>query len=113
MYGPMVSSVKKMLWTVIYIHPSYAYICTWLLFDAWSLLMVGVTVWEILTFGARPYPDIKAMELLEAIYKGVRLEQPQTCSSDIYAVLLKCEQIIWVRNETFTIQLCNRLDNWL
>ena len=53
-----------------------------------------MTVWEILTFGTIPYPGIKAHELLGAIYKGVRLEQPQTCSPDMYAVLLKCEFVI-------------------
>ena len=52
---------------------------------------VGVTVWEILTFGARPYPGIKAKELLGSIYKGVRLQQPETCSHDLYNELLKCE----------------------
>ena len=41
-------------------------------------LFSGVTVWEMLKFGARPYPGIKAHELLGAIYKGVRLEKPQT-----------------------------------
>ena len=52
---------------------------------------VGVTVWEILTFGARPYPGIKAQELLGSIYNGVRLQQPETCSRDLYNELLKCE----------------------
>jgi len=45
-------------------------------------------MWEILTCGARPYPGVQPHELLGTIYKCVILEQPQTCSSDMYAVLL-------------------------
>ena len=63
-------------------------------FNVLIYYILGVTVWELLTFGAKPYPGIKAHELLAAIYKGVRLEQPQTCSSDMYTVLLKCEFVI-------------------
>jgi len=47
-------------------------------------------VWEILTFGAKPYPNFQARELLGAIQKGERLTQPDTCTLDLYAVLLKC-----------------------
>ena len=54
---------------------------------------VGVTVWEILTFSARPYSNLTPRELLGAVYNGVRLEQPVTCSLDLYNVLLKCECI--------------------
>ena len=54
---------------------------------------VGVTVWEILTFSARPYSNLTPCELLGAVYNGVRLEQPVTCSLDLYNVLLKCECI--------------------
>jgi len=50
----------------------------------------GVTVWEILTFGARPYPNLQARELLGAIQGGERLKQPETCTLDLYAVLLRC-----------------------
>ena len=53
-------------------------------------LFIGVTVWEILTFGAKPYPNLQARELLGAIQKGERLKQPDTCTLDLYAVLLKC-----------------------
>ena len=51
---------------------------------------IGVTVWEILTFGARPYPNLKASEVLMALQNGVRLKQPDTCTLDLYAILLKC-----------------------
>ena len=57
------------------------------------IVFVGVTVWEILTFSARPYSNLTSRELLGALYNGVRLEQPVTCSLDLYSVLLKCECI--------------------
>ena len=50
-------------------------------------------MWEILTFSARPYSNLTSHKLLGALYKGVRLEQPVTCSLDLYSVLLKCECI--------------------
>ena len=57
------------------------------------VVFIGVTVWEILTLCARPYSKLTARELLGALYNGVRLEQPVTCSLDLYNVLLKCECI--------------------
>lgn len=55
--------------------------------DVWSF---AVTVWELLTFGKRPYEDIKSQDILAKIEGGVKLEQPQICSLDIYIVLLQC-----------------------
>ena len=57
------------------------------------IIFIGVTVWEILTFSARPYSNLTPCELLGALYNGVRLEQPVTCLLDLYSVLLKCECI--------------------
>ena len=57
------------------------------------IVFIGVTVWEILTFSARPYSNLTSCELLGALYNGVRLEQPVTCSLDLYSVLLNCECI--------------------
>ena len=48
-------------------------------------------MWEILTFGARPYPNKQARELLGALQSGERLKQPETCTLDVYAVLLQCK----------------------
>ena len=54
----------------------------------------GVTVWEILTFGARPYKDKKPQEMLKYLESGQRLVQPPTCTIDLYKVLLKCETFV-------------------
>ena len=48
-------------------------------------------MWEVLTFGAKPYGKKKAQEVLSGIEKGERLPQPATSSIELYATLLKCE----------------------
>lgn len=55
--------------------------------DVWSY---GVTVWEILTFGARPYQSKSAKDILKGLFSGDRLEQPLTATIEVYAVLLEC-----------------------
>ncbi|XP_055700755.1 epidermal growth factor receptor isoform X1 [Phlebotomus papatasi] len=55
--------------------------------DVWAF---GVTIWELLTFGARPYEEYSAKEVPEAIEEGYRLKQPDHCSLDIYVILLRC-----------------------
>jgi len=56
--------------------------------DVWSF---GITVWEVLTFGARPYLGLNSKEIIKLIFGGQRLEQPATATIDLYAVLLQCE----------------------
>lgn len=58
--------------------------------DVWSF---GVTIWEILSFGKRPYEDIPAINVPEEIEAGKKLEQPEFCSLDIYCTLISCWQI--------------------
>ena len=58
--------------------------------DTIIIIIIGVTVWEILTFGARPYSNLQAHEILTALQNGVRLKQPDTCTLDLYAILQKC-----------------------
>lgn len=55
--------------------------------DVWAF---GVTIWELLTYGSRPYPDIEAKDLVIALEKGHRLYQPQICTLDVYMILLSC-----------------------
>ncbi|KAI1292179.1 Epidermal growth factor receptor [Halotydeus destructor] len=55
--------------------------------DVWAF---GVTVWELLTYGGRPYEHIPAREVPELLENGERLPQPNICTLEVYIFLLKC-----------------------
>nr|XP_023021161.1 epidermal growth factor receptor [Leptinotarsa decemlineata] len=55
--------------------------------DVWAF---GVTVWELLTFGGRPYDNVPARDVPELLEKGERLPQPQIASIDVYMTMIKC-----------------------
>lgn len=55
--------------------------------DVWAF---GVTVWELLTYGARPYENVPAKDVPELLESGHKLQQPEICSLDIYMILLSC-----------------------
>ena len=59
--------------------------------DVWAF---GVTVWELLTFGQKPYEGIPINHIQNFLQSGKRLEQPQICSLDVYMVLIKCKHIL-------------------
>ncbi|XP_049674775.1 receptor tyrosine-protein kinase erbB-3 isoform X1 [Accipiter gentilis] len=58
--------------------------------DVWSY---GVTLWEMMTFGAEPYAGIRLAEVPDLLEKGERLSQPQICTIDVYMVMVKCWMI--------------------
>ena len=51
---------------------------------------VGVTLWELFTYGQRPYKNIAVMDVPRYLEKGSRLAQPAICSIDVYTVMMKC-----------------------
>ncbi|XP_021924577.1 epidermal growth factor receptor isoform X4 [Zootermopsis nevadensis] len=55
--------------------------------DVWSF---GVTVWELLTYGERPYDNVPARDVPELLEKGERLPQPEICTIDVYMIMVKC-----------------------
>lgn len=55
--------------------------------DVWAF---GVTIWELLTYGARPYENISAKDVPELIENGLKLPQPAICTLDIYCILVSC-----------------------
>lgn len=55
--------------------------------DVWAF---GVTIWELLTYGQRPYENISAKEVPDLIEVGHKLPQPDICSLDVYCILLSC-----------------------
>ncbi|XP_029933786.1 receptor tyrosine-protein kinase erbB-2 [Myripristis murdjan] len=58
--------------------------------DVWSY---GVTVWELMTFGAKPYDMIPARDIPEVLEGGERLPQPFICTIDVYMIMVKCWMI--------------------
>ncbi|KAG8002681.1 Receptor tyrosine-protein kinase erbB-3 [Nibea albiflora] len=58
--------------------------------DVWSY---GVTVWEMMSFGAEPYASVQPQEVPSLLEKGERLSQPHICTIDVYMVMVKCWMI--------------------
>uniref|UniRef100_A0A3B4TVN1 Receptor protein-tyrosine kinase n=1 Tax=Seriola dumerili TaxID=41447 RepID=A0A3B4TVN1_SERDU len=58
--------------------------------DVWSY---GVTVWEMMSYGAEPYAAMRPQEVPDLLEKGERLSQPQICTIDVYMVMVKCWMI--------------------
>uniref|UniRef100_H2YUP6 Protein kinase domain-containing protein n=1 Tax=Ciona savignyi TaxID=51511 RepID=H2YUP6_CIOSA len=55
--------------------------------DVWSF---GITMWELMTFGKKPYENVPAREVHTLLERGERLPQPYVCTIDIYMLLIKC-----------------------
>ncbi|KAK5897703.1 hypothetical protein CgunFtcFv8_015184 [Champsocephalus gunnari] len=58
--------------------------------DVWSY---GVTVWELMTFGSKPYDGIPASEISSVLERGERLPHPPICTIDVYMIMVKCWMI--------------------
>nr|KAG5713979.1 hypothetical protein BaRGS_020307 [Batillaria attramentaria] len=57
--------------------------------DVWSY---GVTLWEAVSYGAKPYYKMKGQEMVEFLERGDRLAKPISCSDDVYEVMTQCWQ---------------------
>ncbi|XP_078373558.1 uncharacterized protein LOC144657125 [Oculina patagonica] len=55
--------------------------------DVWSY---GILLWEMSTMGGTPYPGINNKELRHLLYTGYRLERPDSCSQELYSLMLEC-----------------------
>ena len=57
--------------------------------DAWSY---GVLLWEIVTLGKPPYPDVESANVYHLLDSGFRMECPENCPPNIYKLIKKCWQ---------------------
>eukprot|EP00051_Salpingoeca_urceolata_P009238 m.112831 g.112831 ORF g.112831 m.112831 type:complete len:1600 (+) comp16204_c0_seq1:123-4922(+) len=57
--------------------------------DVWSM---GVVLWEMISFGALPYPGLSNQEVYEKIIEGYRMTQPPGCPNAVYRLMRRCWQ---------------------
>jgi len=53
--------------------------------------VAGVTLWEMFSYGKRPYESTPAMDLPDLLQRGDRLPRPAICSSDVHMLMARCE----------------------
>ncbi|XP_054708065.1 hepatocyte growth factor receptor-like [Uloborus diversus] len=55
--------------------------------DVWSY---GVVLWELMTRGVTPYPDVDNWDILQYLKSGRRMPQPSYCPDLLYEIMLRC-----------------------
>ncbi|XP_067934751.1 tyrosine kinase receptor Cad96Ca-like [Watersipora subatra] len=64
-----------------------------ILSDVWSY---GIVLWEIVTLGNLPYPDMKVKDVQYALSQMYRMPCPTHCSPELYRIMAWC----WEQNPT-------------
>lgn len=67
--------------------------------DVWSF---GILLWEIVTLGQHPYPEISNANLLRFILSGHRMQKPPHCGVELYEIMLRCWEKNPKQRPTFT-----------
>lgn len=47
-------------------------------------------MWEILSYGAKPYQGVKNLDVVKLVEERKVLEKPLECPSELYSIMLKC-----------------------
>ncbi|GFS09145.1 hepatocyte growth factor receptor [Elysia marginata] len=55
--------------------------------DVWSY---GVVMWEVLTRGVEPFPNVKAADVVTQVQEGKRLPKPKHCPVDVHTLMASC-----------------------
>nr|XP_010953626.2 ephrin type-A receptor 1 [Camelus bactrianus] len=55
--------------------------------DVWSF---GIVMWEVLSFGDKPYGEMSNQEVMKSIEDGYRLPPPVDCPASLYELMKNC-----------------------
>ncbi|KAF4092554.1 hypothetical protein AMELA_G00022290 [Ameiurus melas] len=67
--------------------------------DVWSF---GIVMWEVMSFGERPYWDMGSQDVIKAIEDGFRLPAPLNCPTSLHQLMLDCWQKERTERPSFT-----------
>ncbi|XP_075877235.1 ephrin type-A receptor 4-A-like [Nelusetta ayraudi] len=74
--------------------------------DVWSY---GIVMWEVVSYGERPYWDMNNQDVIKAIEEGYRLPAPMDCPVVLHQLMLDCWERERAERPTFG-QILNMLD---
>ncbi|KAM3866286.1 ephrin type-A receptor 4-like [Diretmus argenteus] len=74
--------------------------------DIWSY---GIVMWEVVSYGERPYWDMNNQDVIKAIEEGYRLPAPMDCPVVLHQLMLDCWERERAERPTFS-QILNMLD---
>ncbi|XP_021367912.1 ephrin type-B receptor 1-B-like isoform X3 [Mizuhopecten yessoensis] len=77
--------------------------------DIWSY---GVVMWEIISYGERPYWNWSNQDVIRAVEKGYRLPPPMDCPEAIHQLMLDCWQKDRGNRPKF-VQIVKSLDKFI
>ena len=72
----------------------------------WFLVLfvaAAVCIWEILSCGAKPFMGIRNVDVLCRLEDGERLPQPESCTDDLYLLLIRCWSFESSERPTFAV----------
>lgn len=67
--------------------------------DVWSY---GILLYEICTLGGNPYPSLSTSDLIMELKRGYRMEKPDSCSKELYELMLSCWSALPIDRPAFT-----------
>uniref|UniRef100_A0AAY4D0V8 Ephrin type-B receptor 3 n=1 Tax=Denticeps clupeoides TaxID=299321 RepID=A0AAY4D0V8_9TELE len=74
--------------------------------DVWSY---GIVMWEVMSYGERPYWDMSNQDVINAVEQDYRLPPPMDCPTALHQLMLDC----WVKERNLRpkfAQIVNTLD---
>ncbi|MGH0149913.1 UNVERIFIED_CONTAM: hypothetical protein FKN15_023247, partial [Acipenser sinensis] len=74
--------------------------------DVWSY---GIVMWEVMSYGERPYWDMSNQDVINAVEQDYRLPPPMDCPTALHQLMLDC----WVKDRNLRpkfAQIVNTLD---
>ncbi|XP_074858258.1 ephrin type-B receptor 5 isoform X2 [Carettochelys insculpta] len=77
--------------------------------DVWSY---GIVMWEVMSYGERPYWDMSNQDVINAIEQDYRLPPPPDCPSVLHLLMLDCWQKERVQRPKFE-QIVSALDKMI